>query len=107
MERRKAIKTAAAASLTLLAGAAGIAINSGIVGASGEKQVGTLSPVSSGANTPVAVPVDSGPYNTVPSVPAIRPTTAAPVTRSSASGYRASGGHDDGEHSYEGAEDDD
>ena len=111
MERRKAITAAAAASLTLLAGAAGIALNSGIVGASGQDKVGTLTPVVSTATTPVTVYVD-GPNANTSASPAIQPTNGTPVTSSSASGYRndddAHGEHDDDRGSqYEGAENDD
>jgi hypothetical protein len=45
MERRKAVIAAATASLTLLAGAAAISLNTGIVGASGDSGVGQISPV--------------------------------------------------------------
>jgi hypothetical protein len=58
MERRKAITAAAAASLTLLAGAAGIALNSGIVGADDNDGVGNLSPLGSPARPPVTVIID-------------------------------------------------
>ena len=45
MERRKAVIAAATASLTLLAGAAAISLNTGLVGASGDDGVGQVSPV--------------------------------------------------------------
>ena len=107
MERRKAIKTAAAASLTLFAGAAGIALNSGIVGANGQDKVGTLNPVASASSTPVSVNADAPPAGTArPSSPSVQRTNAKPVTTSVASGYRASNGHGGDDH-YEGAEDDD
>jgi len=103
MERRKAITAAAAASLTLLAGAAGIAVNSGIVGAGAQDKVGTLTPVVSTATTAVTLYVD-GPNANTSASPAIQPTNGTPVTSSSASGYRNAGNRG-GE--YEGAEDDD
>jgi len=103
MERRKAITAAAAASLTLLAGAAGIAVNSGIVGAGAQDKVGTLTPVVSASTTPVTMYVD-GPAASTSVAPAIQPTNRTPVTSSSASGYRSD---DDRGGQYEGAEDDD
>ena len=113
MERRTAITTAAAASLTLLAGAAGIAVNSGIVGANGDGNVGKLSPVSP---TPAA-PATAAPGVTVgdPAVittspaPSVRPVAAAPVTRSGASGTgHAGAGHErEDSHEHEGAGEDD
>ncbi|HET8619212.1 MAG TPA: hypothetical protein VFM27_09650 [Acidimicrobiales bacterium] len=57
MERRKAVIAAATASLTLLAGAAAISLNTGIVGASGDGGVGQISPVDP-AVTSGAVYVD-------------------------------------------------
>lgn len=111
MERRKAITAAAATALTLLAGAAGIALNSGIVGAAAQDKVGTLTPVGSTATTPVTLYVD-GSVPTAGAAPAVQPANGTPVTSSSASGYRS----DDDSHGerdddrggqYEGAEDDD
>lgn len=84
MERRKAVIAAATASLTLLAGAAAISINSGLVGASGSDGVGTVQPID--ATTPSTVHVD-GP-------------AAGDSTRDDRS-------HEVYEHEYEGAEDDD
>ena len=108
MERRKAITTAAAASLTLLAGAAGIALNSGIVGA-GDDHVGQISPVTTSA-VPIVVYADDPPRATpVTTTPFIQPTSTRPVTTSAASGYQDD--HEDQEHEreheHEGAEDDD
>ena len=87
MERRKAITTAAAASLTLLAGAAGMALNSGIVGASGDGNVGQISPVATTADPPATVYVDepAGPTTAAPApAPAVRPTDAQPDTPATA-----------------------
>jgi hypothetical protein len=121
MERRKAITTAAAASLTLLAGAAGIALNSGIVSAD-DDNVGQISPVDTTANPPITVYVDDpATTTTVASTPLVAPTNAQPVTTSAASGYQDDvryedeDGDDRYEHErededhdeYEGAEDDD
>ena len=113
MERRKAIATAAAASLTLLAGAAGIALNSGIVGATGDDGVGQLSPVNTTANPPITVYVDdpAGPTKATPA-PGVQPTNSQPVTTSAASSYqdddRGQREDEDEDHDeYEGAEDDD
>jgi hypothetical protein len=85
MERRKAIMTAAAVSLTLLAGAAGIALNSGIVDTSGDDKVGQISPIDT--NPPVTVYVDDLAGTTaVTPAPPVPPTGSEPA---------ASGDHDD------------
>jgi hypothetical protein len=116
MERRKAITAAAAVSLTLLAGGAGMALSSNIVGAGGNDGVGQLSPVSSLDNPPITIYVDD-PAD--PSTAVVRPTVqatdAAPLTTSSASGYDddeyEDDDHeeyeDDDHEEYEGGEDDD
>jgi hypothetical protein len=96
MERRKAVIAAATASLTLLAGAAAISINSGLVGASGSDGVGTVQPID--ATTPSTVHVDG-------------PAAGDSTPRSEDDGYGVTR-HDDRshevyEHEYEGAEDDD
>jgi hypothetical protein len=114
MERRKAITTAAAASLTLLAGAAGIALNSGIVGASGDDNVGQVSPVNT-TNPPVAVYVEDPATTAITSAPPVQPTGGQPVATSAASGYQDDDRYeddderydDDDRYEYEGAEDDD
>ena len=94
MERRKAITTAAAASLTLLAGAAGIALNSGIVGAGGNDNVGQISPVNTTTNPPITVSVDDpATASPVTAAPAVQPTNSQPVTSSAASAYRQDGDH--------------
>ena len=110
MERRKAITTAAAASLTLLAGAAGMTLNSGIVGASGDGKVGQLSPVNTTAKPPITVYVDdpSASTTTVTAAPRVEPTNSPPVTTSAASGYQNGVQHESEDHAeYEGAGDDD
>jgi hypothetical protein len=125
MQRRKAITAAAAASLTLLAGATGVALNSGIVAVKGDDNVGQLSPVTVPVTsldaTPLTVYVDdtgsNGPRSTAP---AVTPSTRTPVTTSNTSTIRTgdddsddderAGEHDDArdsEHEYEGADDDD
>lgn len=123
MERRKAVLAAAAASLTLLAGAAAISLNTSLVSASGDDGAGQVSPVDP-ATTPSTIYVDE---------PAAGPT--ATPSRSSDAGDDLededelerdddSGreddsddyeGEDDGDeheddddsHEYEGADDDD
>ena len=106
MEPRKAITTAAVVSLTLLAGAAGIALNSGIVSSEPDSHVGQLTPTNpaTGPNTTDADP----PVR--PRV-AVDPAKSTPLTTSSASGSsaqrddeRGEGDHHD---EYEGADDDD
>ena len=114
MERRKAITTAAAVSLTLLAGAAGIALNSGIVGAGADANVGQVSPVNTSANPPITVYVDD-PAATTPAAPTVEPTNSQPVTTSAASGYQDDDRYQgeqyehesEDRHEYEGADDDD
>lgn len=93
MERRKAITAAAAVSLTLLAGGAGMALSSNIVGTGANDGIGQLSPVTSLDNPPITVYVDdpSDPSTAVVR-PAVQATEAAPLTTSSASSY---GGDDD------------
>jgi hypothetical protein len=116
MERRKAITMAAAASFTLLAGAGGIALNSGIVRVGGHDKVGSLSPVSTGATAPITVYVTDPNVPTVSPTPSVQPTTATAVTASSGSAVSSGDRHDDdshGEHDddhgqkHEGAADDD
>ena len=118
MERRKAITTAAAASLTLLAGAAGIALNSGIVGASGDNNVGQISPVTT-AEPPITVYVDdptTAPLTAAPRGPVdqrrsrSRPRRQAPTTDDDRDEHEDDD-HDEHESDdrdeYEGADDDD
>ena len=118
MERRKAVTAAAAAGLTMLAGAAGIALNSGIVGAKDDGNVGQLSPLVE-ARPQVDVRDASG--RPLVSSPAVDATDGAPVATSSASGHDSDDDeHDDddeqvdhrddkqeGHDQYEGADDDD
>lgn len=114
MERRKAITTAAAASLTLLAGAGGIALNSGVVSARGDDNVGQLSPVDA---TPLTVYVDDPATAASTSPPPVQASDGQPVATSAASSYQDDDRHEQGdddhddEHGdrdeYEGAEDDD
>jgi hypothetical protein len=96
MERRKAVIAAATASLTLLAGAAAISINSGLVGASGSDGVGTVQPIDA---TPSTVHVD-GPA-AGDSTPRSEEDDGHGVTS------RDDRSHEVYEHEYEGAEDDD
>lgn len=58
MERRSAIIAAAGASLTLLAGAAAIGINTQLVDASDDDGVGEISPVSATDTPPDTIYVD-------------------------------------------------
>jgi hypothetical protein len=118
MERRKAITTAAAASLTLLAGAAGIALNSGIVSGGGNDNVGQISPVNI-TNPPITVYIEDPATTSATAAPPVQPTSSLPVTTSAASGYEDDDRYEDednddrSEHDnddrdeYEGAEDDD
>lgn len=113
MERRKAVTVAAAASLTMLAGAAGIALNSGIVGSTGDGNVGNLSPIGTSV-APASSPAEDLGVPTPGSAPAVRPSDSPPVATSSASGYDEDHGEHEGEDDdryvddhYEGAEDDD
>jgi hypothetical protein len=69
MERRKAITAAAAVSLTLLAGAAGMALSSNLVGAGVNDDVGQLSPVSSATNPAVTVDDQSDLTSTLATAP--------------------------------------
>jgi hypothetical protein len=110
MERRKAVVAAATASLTLLAGAAAISLNTSLVGASGDDGVGEVSPVDP-ATTAGTVYVDE---------PATAPTTSPSPSlddedefeRDESDGVEDDGHGDDGTylddvHEYEGADDDD
>lgn len=57
MERRKAVIAAATASLTLVAGAVAIGLNTSLVGASGNDGVGEISPVDP-ATSPSTIYID-------------------------------------------------
>ena len=65
MERRKAVIAAATATLTLLAGAAAISLNTSLVGASGDDGVGRVSPVDT-ATTPETIYIDEPAAGQVP-----------------------------------------
>jgi hypothetical protein len=83
MERRKAVIAAATASLTLLAAAVAISINSAIVDASNDAGTGGIDPVATQVTEDE--PADRDP-----------PTLAVPGDE-----------HEQYEHEYEGADDDD
>jgi hypothetical protein len=113
MELRKANTAAAATSLNLLAGALGIALNSGIVGASGDDHVGRISPVATATS---GAPLSSDGHATPGSVTASAvadPAGPPPVTSTLRDGRDERDGGDDGEHlgddraGHEGADDDD
>ena len=95
MERRKAVTVAATAALTLLAGAGGIALSSGILAASHGDGVGTIRPAGSGTPTVTAY-VDA-------------PTPAATPSTASGGARDHDAGHDHGQdHEHrDGAHDDD
>lgn len=122
MERRKAVIAAATATLTLLAGAAAISLNTSLVGASGDDGVGQVSPVDP-ATTPETIYIDE---------PASAPGSAGGAVRSDDDAFdddEFDDGFDDDafeddrddelerdddtygsdgeEHEYEGADDDD
>jgi hypothetical protein len=129
MDRRKAITTAAAASLTLVAGAAGLAFNSGLVDATDASEIGHLSPASTTGKPPATVHIEDVATATAASPPTLQPSASTPVATSSASavvGDSEIEGDDELEqadeheqevddpdhaetesHEYEGAEDDD
>jgi hypothetical protein len=109
MERRKAVIAAATATLTLLAGAAAISLNTSLVGASGNDGVGQVSPVDP-TTTPSTIYIDE---------PAASQTTPSSPSRSGDDevdeeddrGDDDHGNDPDGyvddDHEYEGADDDD
>jgi hypothetical protein len=102
MEPRKAITTAAVVSLTLLAGAAGIALNSGIVSSEPDSHVGQLTPTNPA----------TGPSTTDdPARVGGQPANSTPLTTSPRRGSTAERDDDrgNGEHhdEYAGADDDD
>jgi hypothetical protein len=120
MHRRRAITTAAAASLTLLAGAAGIALNSGIVGARGDNNVGQLTPLGTATRPTTVIAAEPATTATtgLAATPPVQASDSQPVATSSASStgddsrYDDEDEHGDDEHEaedheYEGAEDDD
>lgn len=114
MERRKAVIAAATASLTLLAGAAAIGLNTSLVGATGDDGVGQISPVDP-TTTPSTVYVDE---------PAAGQTTSPSPSRDgdledgdeferdesdayADDSHGDDGAYEDADHEYEGADDDD
>ena len=103
MDPRKAITTAAVVSLTLLAGATGIALNSGIVSSEPDRHVGQLAPTTP-ASGPTTTDVD-------PARVRGRPANSPPLTTPSFRGSVAERDDDrgDGDHhdEYAGADDDD
>jgi hypothetical protein len=123
MERRKAVIAAATASLTLLAGAAAVSLNTGIVGASGNDGAGEISPVVDTApTTPSTIYVDEPPADgtTAAGSTAQAPSAGASGDRDddryeaddededeSEDGRSQAADRDDEEHEYEGADDDD
>ena len=129
MDRRKAVKLAGAASLTLLAGAGGIAVNSGILGSSSDGNVGKIVPIDNSIASRAVYPDVISPQSSAPPAPLLQwiaPTDSAPVTTTSASASgnddhdndqeRGHEKHDDDKHDddkhddekhYEGSDDDD
>jgi hypothetical protein len=100
MERRRAVIAAATASLTLLAGAAAISLNTGIIGASGDGGVGQISPVVT--TTPASTRVGS-----VAGEDARNPATGDEHEDDWYENDRSAPGDHDAEQVYEGADDDD
>jgi hypothetical protein len=110
MERRTALITAAATSLTLLAGAAAIGINTQLVDAGGNDGAGRISPIglteSPGGTIRVDDPAVTGGghdddlYDDLYDDERYHDEDDAP----DAPGHDS---EDDGEHEYEGADDDD
>ena len=89
MERRHAVTVAATAALTLLAGAGGIALSSGVLATSHDGGAGTIRPVGTGT-PPVAAYVDAP-------APAALPATPG-AARSHGHDRELHQGHDDGAH---------
>src|SRR5262245_1504837 len=100
MERRRALIAAATTSLTLLAGAAAIGLNTGIVGASGDGGVGQISPV-------VATTTPSDRVGPVAGEDPGSHTSDDEHEDDRFGNDRSSPGDSDAEHLYEGADDDD
>ena len=122
MERRKAITAAATASLTLLAGAGGMVLSSGILGAAADDGVGRIDPVPTTATSTLAhspdptsitvLPTTTAPATVVPATPPVtiaeRPADATSATSAvRTEDRRDDEGPDADEHEYEGADDDD
>lgn len=109
MERRKAVIAAAAATATLLAGAAAISLNTSLVGASGDDGVGQISPVEP-ETSPATVFVDEPAARTV--LPGGDGSDDGSDDEYDHDGYDdefdGQESHDgDDDHEYEGADDDD
>ena len=104
MERRKAVIAAATATLTLLAGAAAISLNTSLVGASGDDGVGRVSPVDT-ATTPETIYIDEPAAGQVP----VRSGDDDEFDDDHEDGQERNDDHGSGEdeHEYEGADDDD
>jgi hypothetical protein len=95
MERRKAITTAAVASMTLLAGATAFSLNTGILGASGSGGPGRISSTSAESIPPDASVDGAG-----------APVPTASVGTSS-DDHRDDRDHRDADHDSDDARDDD
>ena len=100
MERRRAVIAAATASLTLLAGAAAISLNTGIVDASGNGGAGQISPVV--ATTPPSTSAGS-----VAGQDSSNPATGDEHEDDWYDNDRSVPGDHEAEPLYEGADDDD
>jgi hypothetical protein len=114
MERRKAVIAAATATLTLLAGAAAISLNTSLVGASGDDGVGQVSPVDT-ATTPETIYIDEPATGQVPAGGSVRSgdddehdDDAVDDNEDEQERYDDDAyGSGEVEHEYEGADDDD
>jgi hypothetical protein len=113
MERRKAVIAAATASLTLLAGAAAISLNTSLVGASGNDGVGEVSPVDP-ATTASTIYIDepTAPQTSPPSQSRsgddeFKDEDELEDQDESERGEDDDHGYEDDNHEYEGADDDD
>lgn len=114
MERRKAVIAAATASLTLVAGAVAIGLNTSLVGASGNDGVGEISPVDP-ATSPSTIDIDEPDDGRAPSVPG--PSDDDDEFEDEfehddefeGEDHRGDGddAYEDDDHEYEGADDDD
>jgi hypothetical protein len=120
MERRNAMTAAATAALTLIAGAGGMALSSGILGAAADDGVGRVSPVPSRtgehaiSESHVPLTTTLPPPATVPTTPQVtiteRPADATSATSAVRTEDRRDGKAPETEaegHEYEGADDDD
>jgi hypothetical protein len=117
MERRNAIAAAAIASLTLVAGAGGMVLSAGILGAAADDGVGRVDPVPTTAVTStLPEPLDRtttvAPATLVPTTPRVTITERPADTTSATSAVgtedrRANNRPEADEHEYDGAQDDD